>query len=184
MSLIELFCDVDDFCQVFLPIWEQKQVRDGSRKRLRKAQLSISEIMTIIILFHQSNYRTFKAFQINYVQAFLKAEFPGLVSYPRFVALMLRAFGPFCACLYSLFGECLAFLSMTQPLQLSATIDASLGTKSLQGWPKWVEPRWVSSTVSNSNWLSMTKGICWLCSSSGNFKYDWFQVQTANYGGV
>ena len=115
MSLTELFCDVDDFCQVFLPIWEQKQVQGGSRKRLRKAQLSISEIMTIIILFHQSNYRTFKAFYINYVQAFLKAEFPGLVSYPRFVALMPRAFGPLCAYLYSLFGECtgISFIDST-----------------------------------------------------------------------
>ena len=50
MRLTELFCDVDDFCQVFLPIWEQKQIRDGSRKRLRKAHLSISEIMTMEIV--------------------------------------------------------------------------------------------------------------------------------------
>jgi len=106
MSLLELFCDVDDFCQAFLHLWEQKQLQDGSRKRLRKTQLSISEIMTIMILFHQSNYRTFKAFYTNYVQIFLKAEFPGLVSYPRFVALMPRAFGPLCAYLKSMYGEC------------------------------------------------------------------------------
>lgn len=106
MSLLELFCDVDDFCQVFLPIWEQKQLQDGTRKRLRQTQLSISEIMTIMILFHQSNYRTFKAFYLKYVQMYLKAEFPSLVSYPRFVALMPRAFGPLCAYLYSLLGEC------------------------------------------------------------------------------
>ena len=106
MSLTELFCDVDDFCQGFLPIWEPKQLQDGSRKRLRKAQLSISEMMTIMILFHQSNYRTFKAFYTKHVQVFLKTEFPGLVSYPRFVALMPRVFGPLCAYLNSLFGEC------------------------------------------------------------------------------
>jgi hypothetical protein len=106
MSLLEMFCDVDDFCQAFLPIWEQKQLQAGTRKRLRKTQLSISEIMTIIILFHQSNYRTFKAFYTKYVQRHLKAEFPGLVSYPRFVTLMPRVFGPLCAYLYSLFGEC------------------------------------------------------------------------------
>jgi hypothetical protein len=106
MSLLELFCDVDDFCQTFLPIWEQKQLHDGTRKRLRKTQLSISEIMTLIILFHQSNYRAFKAFYRKHVQKHLKAEFPELVSYPRFVALMPRAFGPLCAYLQSLFGEC------------------------------------------------------------------------------
>lgn len=106
MSLLELFCDVDDFCQVFLPIWEQKQLQDGTRKRLRKTQMSISEIMTILILFHQSNYRTFKAFYIHYLQRYLRNEFPDLVSYPRFVTLMPRAFSPLCAYLYSLFGEC------------------------------------------------------------------------------
>ena len=106
MSLTELFCDVDDFCQAFLPVWEQKQLQSGQRKRLRKTQLSISEMMTIMILFHQSNYRTFKAFYTNYVQVFLHAAFPDLVSYPRFVALMLRAFGPLCAYLNTLFGEC------------------------------------------------------------------------------
>ena len=58
MSLTDLFCDVDRFCKIFLPIWEQKQLEDGPRKRLRKIQLSISEIMMIVILFHQSNYRT------------------------------------------------------------------------------------------------------------------------------
>lgn len=94
MSLLEMFCDVDDFCQAFLPIWEQKQLQDGTRKRLRKTRLSISEIMTIIILFHQSNYRTFKAFYTHYVHTYLKSEFPSLVSYPRFVTLMPRAFGP------------------------------------------------------------------------------------------
>lgn len=106
MSLIELFCDVDDFCKTFVPKWEQKQLQNGSRKRLRKSQLSLSEIMTIMILFHQSSYRTFKAFYINHMQMYLKAEFPNLVSYPRFVALMPRAFGPLCAYLSSLFGEC------------------------------------------------------------------------------
>lgn len=122
MSLTELFCDVDDFCQAFLPIWEQKQLQDGSRKRLRKSQLSMSEIMTIIILFHQSNYRTFKAFYTNYVQVHLKTAFPSLVSYPRFVALMPSAFGPLRVYLNSLFGECtgISFVDST-PLAVCHT---------------------------------------------------------------
>ena len=48
-SLLELFVNVDDFCQVFLPFWEQKLMQDGSKKRRRAGQLSVSEIMTIII---------------------------------------------------------------------------------------------------------------------------------------
>src|SRR5437016_13987749 len=44
--------------------------------------------MTILIHFHQSHYRTFKAYSTEHVQNHLKSEFPGLVSYPRFVALI------------------------------------------------------------------------------------------------
>jgi hypothetical protein len=56
MSLLELFVSVDDFCQVFLPFWEQKLMEDGSKNRQRAGQLSVSEIMTIITYFHQSQY--------------------------------------------------------------------------------------------------------------------------------
>jgi hypothetical protein len=44
MSLLELFVSVDDFCQVFLPFWENKLLADGSKKRCRKGQLRVSEI--------------------------------------------------------------------------------------------------------------------------------------------
>lgn len=104
-SLVELFCDVDDFCQAFLPSWENQQLSSGLKQRRRRGQLCLSEIMTIIILFHQSNYRTFKAFYNEYVRTRLRSAFPGLVSYPRFVALKPRALGPLCAYLYSLYGH-------------------------------------------------------------------------------
>ena len=67
MSLLELFVSVDDFCQIFLPFWEARQLEDESKKRLRCGQLSISEIMTIIIYFHQSQYRNFKAYYTEHV---------------------------------------------------------------------------------------------------------------------
>ena len=105
-SLVDLFCHVDDFCKAYLPIWNQKQLQDGSRKRIRQGRLTTSEIMTIMIWFHQSNYRTFKAYYTEYVQVHMKSEFPNLVSYPRFVALMPRIFPILCVYLRSLFGEC------------------------------------------------------------------------------
>jgi len=43
-SLLELFVSVDDFCQVFLPFWERKLLQDGSKKRRRAGELSVSEI--------------------------------------------------------------------------------------------------------------------------------------------
>lgn len=115
MSLLELFVSVDDFCQVFLPVWEQKRMSDGSKKRRRNGQLSISEIMTIIIYFHQSCYRNFKAYYSEHVCKHLCREFPNLVSYERFVILMPTVLGPLSAYLKSLYGSCsgISFIDST-----------------------------------------------------------------------
>jgi DDE family transposase len=114
-SLLELFVSVDDFCQVFLPVWEQKLVQDGSKKRRRAGQLSMSEIMTIIIHFHQSHYRDFKTYYTDHVCQHLRSEFPNLVSYERFVILMPSVLGPLCAYLKSLYGRCrgISFIDST-----------------------------------------------------------------------
>lgn len=115
MSLLELFVDVDDFCQIFLPIWQKRLLKENSKKRNRSGQLSMSEIMTIIIYFHQSHYRNFKSYYIEHVCQHLQAEFPNLVTYERFVALMPSAFGPLSAYLKSLYGKCsgISFLDST-----------------------------------------------------------------------
>ena len=90
MSLLELYCDVDDFCQAFEPQWQQSLLHQGTRKRVRPAQLSMSEIMTIVIHFHQARYRDFKTYYTEYVLVYLQNEFPQLVGYTRFVELMGR----------------------------------------------------------------------------------------------
>ena len=72
MSLTELFCDVDDFCKDFEPKWHQFQLENGLRQRRRKSSLPLSEVMTIIIHFHQSNYRTFKAYYTKHVSCYLR----------------------------------------------------------------------------------------------------------------
>jgi transposase len=114
-SLLELFVSVDDFCQVFLPFWERKLLQAGSKKRRRAGQLSVSEIMTIIIHFHQSHYRDFKAYYTEHVCQALRTEFPHLVSYERFVILMPSVLGPLSAYLKSLYGRCqgISFLDST-----------------------------------------------------------------------
>lgn len=48
MSLLELFVDADDLCQAFLPTWERLLLEDGIRKRLRKGQLTVSEIIACL----------------------------------------------------------------------------------------------------------------------------------------
>jgi transposase len=93
-SLLELFCDVDDFCKVFLPIWNRQLFRSGQKQRQRERSLAISEIMTILIAFHQSHYRDFKAYYIERVMKYWRPEFPGLVSYTRFVEYTPSALVP------------------------------------------------------------------------------------------
>jgi|TARA_Y100000310_G_C20497732_1_gene722380 hypothetical protein len=88
MSLLELFCHVDDFYQSFQPYWHRHLLKVGHVRRRRFSRLSPSEIMTILIYFHQSHYRNFKAFYTKHVMIHLGQEFPGLVSYNRFVELM------------------------------------------------------------------------------------------------
>lgn len=115
MSLLELFCHVDDFCRWFE---SQQQAmlleevgtegREGARRRRRKGNLSLSEVMTIVILFHQSHYRDFKHFYQEHVQAHLRKEFPNLVSYTRFVELMPRSVTPLAIYLYACLGQCTA----------------------------------------------------------------------------
>jgi hypothetical protein len=53
--------------------------------------------MTILIRFHQSHYRDFKAYYCEHVLQHLRSEFPGLVSYTRFVDYIPSALFPLCA---------------------------------------------------------------------------------------
>ena len=93
-SLTELFCHVDDFCQAFLPHWDQHLLASGKKQRQRSRSLTISEIMTILIAFHQSHYRDFKAYYCDQVLKNWLPEFPKLVSYPRFVEYTPSALVP------------------------------------------------------------------------------------------
>ncbi len=114
MTLLELFCDVDDFCQTFRS--QQRPVLGATTgQRRRQAGLSESEIMTIVIHFHQSGYRTFKAYYTRYVQVYLRCEFPDLVSYNWFVRLMARVVVWLWAYLMARCGRCTgsAFIDST-----------------------------------------------------------------------
>ena len=100
-NLIELFCAVDDFSQEFLPEFEKNQLEFGLRKSQKTCSMSPSELMTIMIYFHQIRFRDFKTYYTKYVQLYLKSEFPRLVSYNRFVELMPTILMPLCFFLHA-----------------------------------------------------------------------------------
>ncbi len=53
MSLLELFVEVDDFHQAF-ESWAASRQLPGKAKRGPEPSLSASEVMTIVIHFHQA----------------------------------------------------------------------------------------------------------------------------------
>ena len=62
------------------------QLDEGCKKRRRAPSLSPSEIITLIVFYHSSGYRTFKWFYTRSQQ--LSQAFPKLVSYNRFIELL------------------------------------------------------------------------------------------------
>lgn len=88
-DITALFCFVDDFCKVaehwiswsFLPI--------SNKKPTREPKISHSELLTIVLLYHQSPCKNFKYFYMSYLQLY-KSEFVTLPSYTRFIALKPR----------------------------------------------------------------------------------------------
>ena len=71
--------------------------------------------MTILIYFHQSQYRNFKIFYLWHICRYCRGEFPQLLSYTRFVALIPTALMPMCIYLNTRRGEDtgLAFVDAT-----------------------------------------------------------------------
>lgn len=114
-SLEELFCSVDDFCRSFETRWKQQLLGSGLQLRNRPRSLSLSEIMTIVIRFHQSGYRNFKTYYQEKAQTEWRAEFPSLVSYQRFIEWIPGTLVPMCAYLRSCFGKCsgISFMDST-----------------------------------------------------------------------
>lgn len=110
MSIVDtdwetLFCVVDDFCRVFVPAMHARMVADGTRCRDRKASLSESELITILVAFQTSRFRDFKAFYL-FLMLHHRREFPGLPSYRRVLTLLPRVTLPLFALLWSLRGPC------------------------------------------------------------------------------
>ena len=82
---IRIFCEVDDFCKQFDKNFNSRLLTDGNGKRIRSFNLTISEIMTICIYYHESGYKTFKDYYEKHVLINMQNDFHNLVSYNRFL---------------------------------------------------------------------------------------------------
>jgi hypothetical protein len=106
MDIVSVFCHIDDFCRQFEPAWRQHLLARAGKKRHRTSCLSLSQIMTILVLFHAPHYRTFKHFYLRQAREQWQAEFPALPSYSRFVELIPTALLPLFAYLQTHRGPC------------------------------------------------------------------------------
>ena len=108
-KVTEIFCAVDEFCKEFDKQMDKKSLMssDGKVRRYRKASLSDSEIMTILIMFQFGSFRNFKHYYMFFIRQHLKSDFPNAVSYNRFVELESRVFFQMMFFLnLSAFGRC------------------------------------------------------------------------------
>ena len=116
MDILTLFFDIDEFCQRFEPVLNQHLLAAGTRHRNRERSLALSEVMTILVLFHCYGYRNLKQFYLEFVCQHLRSEFPEVVSYSRFVQFEQEALVPLAAYLQSKRGQCsgLSFVDSTK----------------------------------------------------------------------
>ena len=115
INIIRIFCDFDDFCKNSEIQYQKEHPTEIAEPW--PSQLSLSEVMTICCLFHYVNgFRNFKSFYTLYVSKNLRAYFPNLVSYGRFVELMKLAALPMYFFLHERTGKCtgIAFVDSTK----------------------------------------------------------------------
>jgi hypothetical protein len=94
--IIEIFCTVDDFCKEYsqelstLP----KLGESGKKHRNRPCEMSDSEIITVLLLYHFGTFNNFKHFYMHFIRIHLHREFPNALSYSRFIQTERRVFVP------------------------------------------------------------------------------------------
>jgi hypothetical protein len=116
MDILSVFCQIDDFCQTFEPKYNQFQLTEGQKKRNKPSQMAMSEVMTILVLFHQSGFRNLKTFYNEKICRYQRQDFPHLLSYNRFVELQSKATIFLAAFLQPKMGKCsgISFVDATK----------------------------------------------------------------------
>ncbi|MDH8702178.1 hypothetical protein M2138_001538, partial [Dysgonomonadaceae bacterium PH5-43] len=109
-KITEIFCAADEFCKEYAEVIKEKRIlpsTEGKKKRNRSHEMSDSEIMTILMLYHFGNFKNFKSFYLLYIGGTLRKEFPKQLSYCRFISIQHKVFVPMVLFLNLVcFGQC------------------------------------------------------------------------------
>ena len=105
IDITTLFVCIDDFCKLYNSAMTSRLLPPPSGTRNRDGFLSLSEMLTIEIMFHFSPYKDFKHYYIYGIQHEQRSNFGKLPHYQRFVALKKQLFLPLSILLYNITGE-------------------------------------------------------------------------------
>ena len=105
ININKLSCEVDDFCQQFIPAWQKSLISTGDRLRIKPRRLTESEVITLLVLFHQYRFRDFEIFYTQYARVHLNEELPDLLSYTRILKLLQNVMVPLSSFLVSRYAK-------------------------------------------------------------------------------
>jgi len=109
IDYVRLFCFVDDFYKGFEKWYKSALISSGMKKRQRDSKMRLSEIITILIAYHQSGMSCFKYFYLE-LQKGQNRLFRNLVHYDRFVKLIKYALPGLICLLKTLEGKVTEYL--------------------------------------------------------------------------
>jgi hypothetical protein len=77
-KIIEIYCIIDDFCKEYaIEASKMPCLKDADKpRRNRSCEMSDSEIMTILVLFHFGTFKNFKHYYLFFIGVHFKNEFP------------------------------------------------------------------------------------------------------------
>jgi len=102
-KITQIYCEIDESCKCFDVILSKNGL--GSKPK-RTSSITISELSTILVLYHLSGYKCFKAFYLKFVQSGSYARYFGTpLSYNRLIELIPRTFIYLNA--YMIYGRCI-----------------------------------------------------------------------------
>lgn len=105
-QLLAIFCDSDDCCKPFEPVYHRRLLHVGQRQRIRQTPLARSEMLTLRVYVPWSHYRTFKHYSTQYVVVHLGPYCPQLGGSHRFGERLPRALVPLGGSLATRKGRC------------------------------------------------------------------------------
>ena len=141
LDITAIFCEVDDFYIQWSKLWQQQQTSTLNAQLICVVNRGCheGEVMTIVIAFHGSGFKTFKEFYTLQVLPHWKKAFPKLVSYNRFVELMPWCLMLLCCFLQTRRGEVtgISFIDST-PIEVCHPCRSRSHKvfKELAGWGK------------------------------------------------